>query len=149
MQVRYHFVPEDDNIKQINSYHSPISRKMLKSFNKIKDNNKNVFLIGGDDVNSSFKKISKHLFLTLKSFFRKSNIELTYFWGQNGKYGVDAYYTACDDTWRILKNKNDIGDVIQTPKDIFNVFKFAKLSKYDKLFLPNLQNLLIIKLLII
>lgn len=29
---------------------------MLKSFNKIKDNNKNVFLIGGDDVYSSFKK---------------------------------------------------------------------------------------------
>lgn len=24
--------------------------------------------------------------------------------------------------------------MIQTPKDIFNAFKFAKLSKYDKLF---------------
>lgn len=136
-QLRYHFVPEDDNIKQINSSKSPIFKKLLKGCNKIKDKKKNGFLIGGDNVNSSFKKISKHLFLTLKSFFRKSNIELIYFWGQNGKDGVDAYYTACDDTWRILKNKNDIGGVIQTPKDIFDAFKFAKLSKYDKLFLPN------------
>ncbi len=68
---------------------------------------------------------------------KRRNIDPSYFWGQDSnkdKRGVDAYYTAKDDTWRILKYKPNSNQVVCSIEDLKESFTKMHLGKNDKLY---------------
>jgi hypothetical protein len=135
--ARYHFVPEEPNINAIISENSPIREKLDSGIKAIGDNALSAFILGGETTEPMLKEDSKKLFTVLTDFFRKKNIDPSYFWGQDcskDKKGVDAYYTANDDTWRVLKNKGNSDDVVSSIDDLLEAFSDVHLGKNDKLY---------------
>jgi len=142
ISVRYHFVPEKPNIDALLSNISPINQKLDEGIRNIGDKNLSTLIIGGNITVPNLKENSKRLFIILVDFFRQRGIDPSYFWGQNSsnnKRGTDAYYTAKDDYWHILKYKANSNQVVSSIEDLKEAFEYSHLGKNDKLYFKDLK----------
>lgn len=97
-------------------------------------------IIGGETTEPLLKDASKNLFLGLINFFKRRNIDPSYFWGQDcsqDKRGIDAYYTSKDDSWRILKYKTNTQRTVGSIEDLQDTFLHLHLGNQDTLFFPD------------
>lgn len=138
--ARYHFLPEPPNLADLLSKGSKLLRLLAANITCLERDNRSGLILGGDDSMQEYREDSRTVFQELLRFFQRRRIDVSYFWGQdniNDSRGVEAYYTASDDTWRILKYKKGSKDTVQTVADLADSFAEVHLSPQDTLYLAD------------
>jgi hypothetical protein len=144
--VRYHLAAEPEHVAALNL---PAQQSGLKQFlnanlQTLYPQQRSALLLGGNTNLLKYAANSRALFEALRTFFQQQRIEPSYFWGQNStadsRASVQAYYTAIDDTWRILKVRKDPAtQALSAPPahiaDLKNTFSDMHLAPADRLYL--------------
>lgn len=130
--ITFHLLPQSRNLNDVRSTQSAITGTLHKFLEDLNIEQTSGLVIGGDVSLTEHAENSRLLFRQTLGILTISGIQgISYFWGQrldDDPRGIEAYYSASENAWKLLKYKSGSSDAVNTLSDLLETFSELRVS---------------------